>query len=165
MSLLNFLTFKDFVATLIEESSGPLLINGPDENQSNIKPKIKRIPNYRCHICERVFWKYGNVLSHIACIHYKKKLQERFGENAKKCGYCAKDFEKQSTLFCHLATSHNILESKIPAKDLLMIKKNSKSKSRQNSNTSTVVSAKSSPNVNLQVRNLSSSLDQSVCDK
>jgi len=141
----NFRTFKGFSFKSIEVS--PKV----EENQNKIKRKIKRIPNFRCHRCPRVFCSHVNVLSHIANIHYKKKLQRRYGENAKKCGTCEKEFEKQSTLFCHLVTSHGILESRIPEKGLLMMKDKSTSKIRQKSKTTTDITSKSGSNVNLQV--------------
>jgi hypothetical protein len=78
---------------------------------------------FKCHICKQSRASYSKLLCHLAIVHFKKLLVERYNikDDDAICSICDRKFSNTSRLCSHLARVHHALKDEVPAKNDLRL--------------------------------------------
>jgi len=70
--------------------------------------------SWQCSICEMSVANHHRLLRHIASVHFKEDLSEKYILNGNKCLICDYSTKYISDLYGHLASKHHLLKNLVP---------------------------------------------------
>ena len=76
---------------------------------------------YACHKCDKPKDMYCRIVRHIATVHYKDKLCDKYDRSELKCIHCDQTFPQESALIGHLVCVHDELKDFLPTKESLEV--------------------------------------------
>jgi hypothetical protein len=73
----------------------------------------------KCSVCDFEVGNAGKLMRHIASVHFRDVLQEKYILDGNKCSLCNYTTKYISDLFGHLASNHQVLKDLLPTKIVL----------------------------------------------